>query len=62
MKLAVVFLKVAQICESGYEPAICVLCGGSTYAFLITIYNDLLEGDDETLSITAYEIPSLLLS
>ena len=47
-----------SVCSGlGTSQQFCVPCGG-TYTFLITIYNDLLEGD-ETLSITANEIPSL---
>ena len=47
-----------SVCSGiGTSQQFCVPCGG-TYTFLITIYNDLLEGD-ETLSITANEIPSV---
>ena len=47
-----------RVCSGlGTSQQFCVPCGG-TYTFFITIYNDLLEGD-ETLSITANEIPSL---
>ena len=47
-----------SVCSGiGTSQQFCVPCGG-TYTFLITIYNDLLEGD-ETLSITANEIPSM---
>ena len=46
-----------RVCSGlGTRQQFCVPCSG-TYTFLITIYNDMLDGD-ETLSITANEIPS----